>query len=175
MVFDPKTHHRRSTRLKSWDYSWPWWYYVTVCSHERKCIFGKIVDDEMRLNSIGQIVEQEWLRTPHVRREVELDMYVVMPNHFHGIIILNDVVGATRRVAPHEVVGEIPVGAHGCAPLRRKPLSLGSFIAGFKSVATKRINELRNTPGYPVWQRGFHDHIIRNEADLARDQRIYSE
>jgi len=160
MGFDPKIHHRRSTRLKSWDYSWSGWYYVTICAYGKECLFGEIVGDEMRLNSIGRIVEEEWLRTPEVRKEVELDMYVVMPNHLHGIIMIGESVGATQ---------EDPfVGAHSRAPLQRKPRSLGSFVAGFKSVTTKRINELRNTLGHPVWQRGFHDHIIRNEADLVR-------
>ena len=155
MAFDPKIHHRRSTRLKSWDYSWPWWYYVTICAHERECIFGEIVNDEMRLNSVGRIVEEEWLRTPEVRKEVELDMYVVMPNHLHGIVIVGESGDVSRDVDEKDHF----VGAHGRAPLRRTPHSLGSFIAGFKSIATKRINELRNSPGRAVWQRGFHDHI----------------
>ncbi len=180
MVFVPKIHHRRSTRLKSWDYSWSWWYYVTICAYERQCLFGEIVIDEMRLNSVGRIVEEEWLRTPEIRKSVELDLYVVMPNHIHGIIIVNDDVGTHRSASligedktgarGKSVVATLDshVGAHSSAPLRRKPRSLGSFVAGFKSVVTKRINVLRNSPGRPVWQRGFHDHIIRNEADLVR-------
>lgn len=155
MNYNPRIHHRRSTRLPDWDYSWAWWYYVTICSYKRECLFGEILGDIMELNDIGKIVNEEWLKTPSIRPELELDDYVIMPNHLHGIVIIND----TKRV---------PVGTHGRASLHRAPRSLGSFVAGFKSSATKRINTVRATARAPMWQERFHDHIIRNDADLAR-------
>ena len=103
----------------------------------------------------GQIVQQEWPRTGEIRREVRLDEFVVMPNHLHGIVFIDAVVPATRR-------------AHGRAPLRRGPRSLGSLIAGFKSAVTKRINIGRGTPRFPVWQRNYYEHVIRDENDLTR-------
>jgi REP element-mobilizing transposase RayT len=120
-----------------------------MCAHRRECIFGEVVDDEMVLNEMGRIVEEEWLRTPSVRPEVELDHFVVMPNHVHGIVIIND------RKTKHNP----SVGTHGRASLHRKPRSLSSLVAGFKSIVTKRINIVRGTMGTPIWQARFHDHI----------------
>lgn len=157
--------HRRSIRLKGYDYSQAGAYFVTLCTHNRECLFGKIVDGEMRLNELGHIVCEEWLRSAEIRPEIMLDAFVVMPNHLHGIVIFT------------------PVGAHGRAPLpspspqppHRKPRSLGSFIAGFKSVVTKRINQTRQTPGIPVWQRNYYEHIIRNQESLARIRRYIAD
>jgi putative transposase len=156
MAYNPQIHHRRRVRLMGWDYARAWWYYVTVCSANRLCIFGQVKNDCMVNSDIGKIVEEEWLRTPIIRPEVELDAYVIMPNHVHAIIVINE----TRKE-------DIQcVGTHGRASLRRAPRSLGSLIAGFKAITTKRINMYRQTPFVPVWQGRFHDHIIRNDADL---------
>jgi REP element-mobilizing transposase RayT len=131
---------------------------VTICAHSQECLFGEIIDGEMRLNAYGEVVEEEWLRSAEIRSEIELDAFVVMPNHLHGIVIIMDHI---------HLQSDPMVGAHGRAPLRREPRSLGSFIAGFKSAVTKRINSLRGTPGAPVWQRNYYEHIIRDEHDLA--------
>ena len=155
---------RRSIRLRQYDYAQPGAYFVTLCTHARECLFGEIVSGEMRLNIYGEIVAEEWKRSAEIRHEVELDVFVVMPNHLHGIVAITDDSSAmaTTRI---ENGG---VGAHGRVPLRRPPRSLGSFIAGFKSAVTKRINELRNTPGLAVWQRNYHERIIRDDAELVR-------
>jgi len=154
MSYDPAQHHRRSIRLKEHDYSWPAWYFVTICSHNRDCIFGEVINNNMGLNTVGKIVEEEWLRTPIIRPGVELDDYVVMPNHLHGIIIIGHSVGATRRVAPTNEGNRVT------------SYSLGSIIGQFKSVSAKRINKIRGTSGVSMWQRNYYDHIIRNENDL---------
>ena len=147
---------RRSTpRLPGYDYGQAGAYFVTSCSYDRELLFGRIEDDGVLLNQYGQIVQEEWLRTAEIRREVRLDEFVVMPNHLHGIVFIDDVVPATRR-------------AHGRAPLRRGPRSLGSLIAGFKSAATKRINAARRTPRASVWQRNYYEHVMRDERDLSR-------
>lgn len=111
----------------------------------------------MILNSFGSIVREEWLKTAIIRPELELDEFVIMPNHLHGIIIINDKLKSPAK---------FNVGTHGRASLQRKPRSLGSIIAGFKSGVTKRINEKRNTPQNPVWQSRFYDRIIRNDKEL---------
>lgn len=80
-----------------------------------------------------------------------------MPNHLHGIVVINQFEATVRSV-----------GAHGRAPLHRSPRSLGSFIAGFKSAVTKRVNEIRQTPGMPVWQRNYYEHVVRDDTDLRR-------
>ena len=111
----------------------------------------------MQLNQYGEIVKDEWLKTSIIRPDIKLDEYIVMPNHFHGIVVIN------------------PVGANSCSPLplsaistrpSMKPRSLSSIMAGFKSAVTKKINQIRNAPGTPVWQRNYYEHIIRNENAL---------
>lgn len=192
MSYDPEIHHRRSIRLKGYDYSQAGAYFITICTYNRNCIFGEIRDGQMHLNEIGRIVETEWLKTSEIRDNVELDAFVVMPNHLHGTIIItgkagtddaigaNDspnsvdmTVGADRR-PPDDDIG-LHVGAHRRAPLQRKPKSIGSIVAGFKSTVTKQINTIRKTPGVPVWQRNYYEHIIRNEEAFNRIQRYIIE
>jgi REP element-mobilizing transposase RayT len=115
------------------------------------------------------IVNEEQLRTPMIRREVELDGFVIMPNHLHGIIIIKDLpVGAHRHAPKGPPTDTEVVRTHSSASLQRKSGTLGSIIAGFKSAATSRINVLRKTPRTPVWQGKFHDHIIHDQTDLDR-------
>ena len=158
--FDPKIHHRRSTRLKGYDYSQAGVYFVTVVAWRRECLFGDVVDGDVVLNDYGLIVQKEWERSMEIRDEVELGIHVVMPNHYHGIVILHNdtmVVGATGR-SPLPPRGPVPK-------------SLGALMAGFKSSVTKQINLLRGTPGIPVWQRNYYERIIRDEREMERIHR----
>lgn len=100
-MFNPKIHHRKSIRLKGYDYTYAGWYYVTICTKDRKNLFGEIIKGEMILNDFGKIVNEEWLKTKEIRKNIDLDSYVVMPNHFHGTLIINynENVGVTRWVA----------------------------------------------------------------------------
>ncbi len=148
-------HHRRSIRLKNYDYSQAGAYFVTVCSWNKECIFGEIVNGEMHLNEYGQVVSGEWQRSSIIRKELELDTFLVMPNHIHGIVFIN-------------ACTSFNVVANGRSPLQMKPKSISSFVAGFKSAVTKQINQIRNTPGTPVWQRNYYEHIIRNENELHK-------
>ncbi len=139
---------------------------VTICTHARAPLFGRVVDGEMVLNAYGTIVREEWFRSAEIRAEIELfpDEFVVMPNHIHGIVWIvttDDMVGATGRSPLQRAHGHAPLPPHGPAPR-----SLGSFIAGFKSAVTKRINARRGTPGACVWQRNYYEHIIRNDGAL---------
>ncbi len=156
--YDPQRHHRRPIRLKGYEYTQPGAYFITICAHERAHLFGRVVDGKMVLNEFGEIVREEWFRSADIRAEIELhpDEFVVMPNHIHGIVWIVDNAVAT---GPN-------VGAHGRAPLHRPPQSLPSLIAGFKSAVTARINQMRGTPGAPVWQRNYYEHIIRTERAL---------
>ena len=166
--YDPERHHRRSIRLPGFDYTRPGAYCVTICTHQRECTLGQIEDGKMILNIYGQIAHEEWVRSAVIRHEIQLDEFIVMPNHLHGIVIItDDASGATHSVGAHGFVG-----ATGRSPLRMQtmrpgppPKSLGSFIAGFKSAATQRINALRGTPGLPVWQHNYYEHVIRNEDE----------
>ena len=169
-----KKYHRKSTRLKNRDYSQNGAYFVTICAHKYQHLFGDIVNNQIRLNKLGKIVCNEWIKTPLIRRNVKLDSFVVMPNHIHGIVVFENGglcdcnVGAHGR-APLHRNRAFAHNTHGHTPLRRAPKSLGSLIAGFKSVCTKRINEMRNTPRIPIWQRNYHEHIVRDGNDLPRE------
>jgi putative transposase len=158
MKFNPQIHHRRSIRLKGYDYSMAGAYFVTIVAWRREMLFGGIVNGTMVLNEWGQIVRDEWERTAIVRPNVELGTYVIMPNHIHGVLVfMDDTVGATRRVAPTKTT--LQSG------------SLGAVMAQFKSIVTKRINRLQNVTGRPVWQRNYYEHIIRDDREMDRIHR----
>jgi REP element-mobilizing transposase RayT len=158
--YNADARHRRSIRLRGYDYSRGGAYFITVCTHQRECLLGEVVDEQIRLSPYGQIILEDWLRTADLRSEARLDTFVVMPNHFHTIVMF---VGQTAVIR---------VGAHGRAPLQAPPLqrpprSLGALVAGFKSASTKRVNAVRGKPGLPLWQRNYYGRIIRSEGELS--------
>ena len=156
-------HHRRSIRLKGFDYAQPGGYFITICTVNREYLFGTIVDGKMRLNALGKIVAEEWNKTSSIRANVELDAFVVMPNHIHGIIILNDDGGITSARSRR---GELQFAPTRTNPKFKSPSqTIGAIVRGFKSATTKRINALRNTYGVPLWQRNYYEHIMRGEKD----------
>jgi REP element-mobilizing transposase RayT len=173
------TLRRRSIRLMDYDYTQDGAYFLTVCAYKRECMLGAIVGDEMVMNEFGNIVRDEWLKTATIRAEVELDEYVVMPNHFHAVLFI---AGNTAQMIGEKSLNADNVGARRAVPLqpeceRRqfgRPIarSLPTIVGAFKSAATKRINEARNTPGAPVWQRNYYESVIRNESAL-KDIRLY--
>jgi putative transposase len=178
--FDPQNtlsgtrHHRHSIRLKKFDYASAGGYFVTVVTWHRECLFGKIINKEMRLNKVGKIVEWEWLELPKRLLYISLGAYVVMPNHFHGILFIHEYVGATRQGLTHPPSSTEPLqsikndGMDG-SPLRPngpKPASLGAILAQFKSRVTKRIWKIPEFKGTPIWQRNYYEHILRNDQDL---------
>ena len=246
MTYDPQRHHRRSIRLKGYDYTQPGAYFITICTQGRECLFGEIIDGEMHLNEAGQIVVQTWQDLPNHISNVQLDAFVVMPNHVHGIIIITDragvvgtgsepartmmgsgsavdsdstpgpgsaadsgstagpgsvgagSVGAGSEPAPTTTTGPGPtagpgsvagsgpttgpgsvavvvgsgsvgsgsVGAGSEPAPTRSSYGLPEIVRQFKTFSARRINELRGTPGTPVWQRNYYEHIIRNKRAL---------
>jgi REP element-mobilizing transposase RayT len=167
-------HHRRSIRLKGYDYTQAGAYFVTMVTYQRDCLFGEIKNESMILNDLGKIIQWEWLDLPKRFRYIELGMYVVMPNHFHAILIFREIVGATRHGLTDASVGNAPAptvptdGIDGSPLLPRgpKPASLGAVISQFKSRATKRIWKIPAFNGTSIWQRNYHEHIIRNEREM---------
>lgn len=147
-------HTRRSIRLKDYDYASSGAYFVTICTENRLCLFGHIADDAMILSTYGEVVREEWQKTAQLRPYVQLDEYVVMPNHFHGILFIEGK-GAIHRATTHP---------RGFGPLQSA--SLSSIVGTFKAAVTRRINRQRNTPSHPIWQRNYYEHIIRHERDL---------
>ena len=142
MAFDRERHHRQSIRLDGYDYSLSGANYITVCTYQRECLFGRIVDDQVSRNALGAIVQEEWLQTATVRSDVWVDAFIVMPNHVHGILILSG--GEGRVPEPQPRLGEY---TH---PQRPAPSSICAIVGQFKAAATRRINSIRGTPGAPV-------------------------
>jgi len=180
--YNPDIHHRHSLRLQGYDYSEAGAYFVTVCTKDRECLLGNIVDGEIVLNDAGRMVQSTWEKLSQHNEGVETDEFVVMPNHFHGIIMIG--VGADPRVCPEKEKIYPPaaglrffVGAGSpcphpdgttqkgavTAPLRR---SLGQAVAYFKYQSTKSINQFYGTLGLRLWQRNYYEHIIRNEEEM---------
>ena len=173
----PDFHHRRSIRLKEFDYSLPGAFFVTICTHQREHLFGEIVNEVMVLNGFGRISREEWQKTALIRSEIELGEFVIMPNHFHGIIWIVDGRGTARcrgtaRRAPTGVLGETSADFTPTYEQFGKSVvgSIPTIVRAFKSAVSRRINLARGTPGRPVWQRNYWEHIIRDEQDLHNAQ-----
>ncbi len=141
MKFDPKIHHRRSIRLKDYDYSQPNAYFVTVDTFAKEQFLGEITNGIMHVSAAGKILQYVWLDLPLHYPNVLLDALGIMPDHFHAIIQLIQVSG------------------------NDKPASLSEVVRALKTFSAKRINMLRKTPGQPVWQRNYYEHIIRDENE----------
>jgi putative transposase len=154
-----KEPHRRTVRLKGYDYSQAGAYFVTLCTHGRKCLFGEIENGLMRLNEYGEIVASEWLNSAEIRSEIECKEFVVMPNHIHGIVYLRPLSG----IQAVDLADEERAYCH--TPLQSPSRNLGAMVRGFKSAVGRRINEIRSMPGASVWQRNYYEHVIRNDAD----------
>ena len=171
MAYNPEVHHRQSIRLRDYDYSHAGAYVVTVCAWQRECLFGEVVDGEMRLSAFGEIVQEDWQLTAVLRDNTRLDEFVIMPNHFHAIIFIDDRRGTACRPLGFNVVTDKDQGTAHRAPtaeLFGRPVvgSLPTIIRSFKSAATKHINRLRNNPGAPVWQRNYYERVIRDDQEL---------
>jgi REP element-mobilizing transposase RayT len=180
-TFNPDIHHRRSIRLREFDYRNAGAYFVTICSFQRECLFGEVVGGEMRLNPLGMAVDACWRSIANHFSNVQLDEFVIMPNHFHGIMDMtaSESVGAKQGSSASPGFesygnndGDCNKGEAGetfASPLRDGTVSgsLGAVIQNFKSVSTRKINKMRNNPGCLIWQRNYYEHVIRNEADLA--------
>jgi REP element-mobilizing transposase RayT len=193
-----------SSRLQTWDYSSNGAYFITICTLNREPFFGDIANGEMRLNEIGKIAEQQWIKTPELRPDMnlELDIFVVMPNHFHGIIIIgenqyNTIRDTIRRDAMHcvstatdittdtttdtttgtttDITTDTTINTTTIIPNIHDKITnqfgpqsknLASVIRGFKSSVTTQAKKSGNNDF--AWQSRFHEHIIRNSAELYR-------
>jgi len=164
--------NRRSIRLKDYDYRQNGAYFVTICSHERLCLFGSVVDGEMVSNDWGRIIQACWIEIPAHYPMVELDGFVVMPNHMHGIIVITGGDDNRRGMIHHAQVIDNEKGMIHHAPTDArtfsKPVanSLSSIIGTFKAAVTRHIKRLPDAPDHPIWQRNYHEHIIRSENTL---------
>lgn len=154
-------HHRRSIRLAGYDYTRPGFYFVTIVTQHRKPIFGEVVDGEMRLSRFGRVAHSEWQRLSRRFPHLELDEFVVMPNHIHGILIVLEKkrpeAGASDDIPSKEQFGKPVKG------------SLATIIRSYKSAVTARIHCMGDgVSGARVWLRNYYEHIVRGPKDLDR-------
>ncbi len=226
MPYDSFKHHRRSIRLRGYDYTQPGAYFITIVTYGRLHLFGEIIGGVMQMNPCGQIISDFWSAIPTHFPNVQLDEFIVMPNHIHGIIMITDIpdgrktVGATHRVALNDGItqndgivqndgiiqnGVIPQNdgiaknnriakndgvtrndgitrntgftksdraTRWVAPTNARPTlvpnSIGSIVGQYKSGATIQMIRSRVMPAPGIWQRNYHDHIIRDDDELQR-------
>ncbi len=153
-------HHRQSIRLPDYDYSQPGAYFITIVTRGRECLFGEISGGKMHLSDAGWIVWDVWNSLPARYPQITIGTAMVMPNHFHGVIII-----PVRAI--HELpLQEIPL--RGNTRLQRRRMTLPLVVGYFKMNTAKRINEILGSQGIPVWQRNYYEHIIRDDEEHKR-------
>lgn len=175
MAFNPEVHHRGSIRLKGHDYSRAGAYFITICVKNRECLFGDIVNREMRLNDVGRMVQTVWDEIPKCYPGINNDVFQIMPNHVHAVVIVGagpcacpvSDIGRPREIGQPQGIGQ----PRGVAPT----LSLPDVVHRFKTMTTKRyIDGVKyyNWPMFPgkLWQRNYYEHIVRNENELKQIQ-----
>lgn len=142
MSYNPEIHHRRSIRLQGYDYSQSGAYFVTICTFQRQHLFGEVNNGEMQLNVTGQIISAIWQKIPQHFPNVEIDEFILMPDHLHGVIVISE--------------------------QDKKSYSLATIIQNFKSISTRKINKITHNSGVSIWQRNYHERIVRSDQDLDR-------
>jgi REP element-mobilizing transposase RayT len=172
MPFNPDIHHRRSIRLQNYDYSQNGAYFVTLCSWQRECLFGEIIEGAMHLNDFGRVVESQWRGLPAHFSGINLDEFVIMPNHFHGIAHIIKPVGAKQDPSALPAFDlrcqQGKAGETLALPLQgTESGSLAAVIQNFKSLSTRKINKIRNNSGCLTWQKNYYERVIRDEGELA--------
>jgi putative transposase len=165
MHYDPLLPNRRSVRIKPFDYAQPAAYFITICAHANRNIFGEVVSGTIRLNELGRIVEESWRALPSHFSNIRLAARVFMPNHLHGIVSIQGSVRHRAQMMGSDVL-VCPSGG------RRFGAAVGSsipiIVRSFKSAVSKKARAVLRKPLFQVWQRGYHEHIIRNQDDFER-------
>ena len=143
-----RIHRRKIIRLREYDYSSPGDYFVTIRTDKKAYLLGEVIKEKIQLSRNGEIVRRYWEEIPKHFENVELDEFIIMPNHFHGIIVLTEPVGAIHE-SPLQMTQR-----------QRRIMTLSKIIGRFKMRTAKEINLMNKTPGCPVWQRSYFEHII---------------
>ena len=169
--YNPNIHHRHSIRLKGYDYSQAGLYFITICVKDRECLFGKIIEGKMNLNDAGIMVKKWYHQLKNKYTDIECGEFVIMPNHFHCIIVNNGMgnnIGADLRVCPYKTGDHIGdnLGEHIGSPLHRvvqwyKMMTTNEYIRGVRNLGWQSFNG-------KLWQRNYYEHIIRNEQSCQR-------
>ena len=168
MEGDQEPPKRRTIRYPDYNYAMAGCYFITICSYDKRPLFGRIENDGVILSKCGQVVLEEWLKTAEVRPLVDLDEFVIMPDHMHGILLLRESNSIRELRATHRLA---PTFASDSTQIARPTLvsgSIGAIIGQFKSVVTKRVRFDNPLFDGPIWQRNYYEHVIRSEPALAK-------
>ena len=184
MSYNPEIHHRRSIRLKEFDYSQAGAYFVTICAQNRECLFGDVTDGKLILNDAGKKVQNLWSDLPWRFSSITLDVFIIMPNHIHGIIMINamnkykgEYKEGEHKVRPYRILNNLDRRGESCIrpsyvhPRGTSNNSIGRVIQAFKSITIHQyIFGVKQHNWQPfhgkLWQRNYYEHIIRDERDL---------
>lgn len=150
--YNPDLHNRKSIRLPNYDYSGQGFYFVTICCHEKQYLFGNITNGKMLLNELGFKTLECWTNIPIFYPQVRLHDFIIMPNHVHGIIEITRKITTNAQSNNHSPSQTRPTGTS---------QTIGAMVRGFKSAVTSWARN--HTSHYQIWQRNYHEHIIRNE------------
>jgi REP element-mobilizing transposase RayT len=174
MPFNPAIHNRQSIRLQGYDYSESGSYFITICTYKKEHLFGEIVNSEMKLNLIGQYAYNQWKQIPQRFENVELNEFVIMPNHIHGIIVIVSGRGEglenCHNFPPKSTFSNpSPIQDHSTSRFNGTvPGSIGAIIQNFKSGTSRKINAMPEMKNVKIWQINYYDHIIRDREDYDR-------
>jgi REP element-mobilizing transposase RayT len=180
MPYNPAIHNRHSIRLSGYDYAQPGAYFLTINTHKKEHLFGRVVDGVVQLSPVGEIAQEQWLKIPDHFSNVVLDAFVIMPNHLHGILLISEGQGghckgkAFDHFFPKNMIKCFTRTAR-VAESNAFPERLGSqsgsipaVVQNFKSITSRKINKLLETPGSTIWHRNYYEHVIRDEEDYDR-------
>ena len=195
MAYNPAFHNRQSIRLQGYDYTQSGAYFITICTDQKECIFGKIDSGAMQLSPLGELAYYQWLQLPKRFTNIGLEAFVIMPNHLHGIIVItsedddqkgrgeagafgimawdNYLESPASLLHPDENRIRPPIINPGkpkesTRPNGTIPGSIGAIVQNYKSLTTRKINMILRTKNKPIWQRNYYEHVIRDENDYAR-------
>ena len=177
--FEEFSTSRHSRRFQLWDYTQPAVFFVTVCAFNHRKYFGRVRNQSAILNWMGQIVEEEWHRTEKLRPDVQLDSFVVMPNHVPGIVVITPSEfespvtprGYNLRVSEGVTCRRSDMARHVATEVPKRKFaspqagSLGTIIGAYKGAVSRRVNRIRRSTHPPVWQKNFFDRVLRNEHE----------
>lgn len=150
---------RRSIRLPDYDYTFPAAYFVTLLAWQCRPVFGQVIDHTVQLSKTGVLAQREWLRLGQRFGHVELDEFVVMPDHVHGILLLTDVKDSSSETNPADEPSAQP---------HVEPGSLGAIVRAYKSTVARLVNFNRFSDGGPLWQRNYYERVVDDERDLEQ-------
>ncbi len=183
MPYHPAIHNRHSIRLPGYDYTVPGAYFLTILTHKKEHLFGKVVKGDVQLSPVGEVAHEQWEKIPNHFSNVLLDAFVIMPNHIHGILVITARTTHTgkgkgkafERHSTPNIFGSNALPIQSKSGSNALPKQLGSqtgsvaaIVQNYKSITSRKINKQLNSPGSTIWHRNYYEHIIRDEEDYNR-------